>query len=669
MSFFKIKFFLLLAALAGTASACGPFFPSTIIDQPDALLAAPFARFADSLAKIPLPAAEFRAVNTNGNKSNSEQTLAAELADLSAAGVPAGLIERHRIRRATLAALKALPAGQPLPAELTKTDGLPPEFAEYHTATCAYLSGDTATAIRLWQHLLARPAAERKYKSAWAAYMLGRTAGQEEDARAYYQKTRQLAREGCADTLGLAAASLGWEAKTWLDAGNFPRAADLYLAQFSAGDPTAAISLRTLATRVLACNDAPLLRTFAGDARLREIITALFLSQREEALYLPDMEVSPADRTGATARWLTVLEQAGVIDSQGAPRLALAAYRAGEFTLTARWLKLAPADDALVLWLQAKLALRAGDLDGAANKLSLLIHRAIPPADSLAGLWIFEMDERETPSAESHLLAELGALKLARRDYTEALELLLRAGYWEDSAYIAEQVLTVDELKIFVDSRVSPSAPTTPPTGENSFPSHPDIRHLLARRLVRHDRLGEARAYFPEKLIPTFDRFVVLLHAGQDTAQPAAVRAAALMDAARLMRAEGMALRGTELGPDCAIWEGGFSGGLNLVSRARLPDLLRPSADELARSSLPEIDAGHRFHYRYTAADLAWTAITLMPDDSEVTARALTEAGGWLKARDPRTANRFYQALVRRCRHTPQGEEAARKHWFPYEKL
>jgi hypothetical protein len=135
------------------------------------------------------------------------------------------------------------------------------------------------------------------------------------------------------------------------------------------------------------------------------------------------------------------------------------------------------------------------------------------------------------------------------------------------------------------------------------------------------------------------------------------------------MRAEGMSLRGTELGPDYAIWHGYYSHGLSLLSREQLPDRLRPSSDELVRASLPEIDSGHRFHYRYTAADLAWTASTLMPDDNEVTARVLTEAGGWLKARDPRTANRFYQALVRRCANTPQGEEAARKHWFPSERL
>jgi hypothetical protein len=32
---------------------------------------------------------------------------------------------------------------------------------------------------------------------------------------------------------------------------------------------------------------------------------------------------------------------------------------------------------------------------------------------------------------------------------------------------------------------------------------------------------------------------------------------------------------------------------------------------------------------------------------------------------DARRADRFYKALVRRCRNTPLGAEAERKRWFP----
>jgi hypothetical protein len=45
--------------------------------------------------------------------------------------------------------------------------------------------------------------------------------------------------------------------------------------------------------------------------------------------------------------------------------------------------------------------------------------------------------------------------------------------------------------------------------------------------------------------------------------------------------------------------------------------------------------------------------------------RVLCEAGGWLQNRDPRAADRFYKALVRRCGRTPLGALADRLRWFP----
>ncbi len=67
----------------------------------------------------------------------------------------------------------------------------------------------------------------------------------------------------------------------------------------------------------------------------------------------------------------------------------------------------------------------------------------------------------------------------------------------------------------------------------------------------------------------------------------------------------------------------------------------------------------------YRAADLAWWAASLMPNDSADTARILMEAGGWLKDRDPRAAERFYQAMAIRCGNTSLGRAAAQIHWFP----
>jgi hypothetical protein len=40
-------------------------------------------------------------------------------------------------------------------------------------------------------------------------------------------------------------------------------------------------------------------------------------------------------------------------------------------------------------------------------------------------------------------------------------------------------------------------------------------------------------------------------------------------------------------------------------------------------------------------------------------------AGSWLKSRDPKAADKFYKALVWRCRRTVLGKAADLKRWFP----
>jgi hypothetical protein len=92
--------------------------------------------------------------------------------------------------------------------------------------------------------------------------------------------------------------------------------------------------------------------------------------------------------------------------------------------------------------------------------------------------------------------------------------------------------------------------------------------------------------------------------------------------------------------------------------------VLAPTPAEIARLTehpTPE----KRFHYRYRAADLAWWAAALLPNNDELTAEILDTAGRWLAARDPASAQRFYQALVLRCGATERGRAAAAVRWFP----
>jgi hypothetical protein len=275
-------------------------------------------------------------------------------------------------------------------------------------------------------------------------------------------------------------------------------------------------------------------------------------------------------------------------------------------------------------------------------------------------------------------------LALRRDQFREALRLFLGAGHWTDAAYVAERVLTVDELVAFVAAEVpGPTAGGAAAAGsadDRAATAGRNLRHLLARRLVRAGQFDRAREFFPPELAPVFDRYVSSVRTGYRPDLPASVRATSLWTAAQIAREHGLELQGTELEPDYAIWDGNFqwpevarTRGTDGTFESRYPSarppagaldhLLAATADEIARAERVHPPT-KRFHYRQRAAELAFLAATLMPDDSEQTATILNAAGRWVAARDPDDAELFYKTLVFRCAHTALGREAAERRWL-----
>ena len=340
-----------------------------------------------------------------------------------------------------------LPAVVPVP-ELAA--GLPGEFADYFCGAIAWHRGVTNEARWAWMQLLARPAAERRYKSTWAAFMLGRSWANENPGHAvgYYQLTRALAREGFPDSLGLAAAALGWEAQIRLRAQAFVPAIDLYLEQFASGDPTALVSLRMTASAALQASDK-VLRQLVAHPRAQRVITAFVISGgwREEPndrdgpfkeAMLGAYEAASArfsflpapapdwHRVEAPAvRWLEAVERAGVKDVMSAEVLALAAYQSGDWDRASRWLDHASSTP-LGRWLRAKLLLREGRTREAAALLSLLVRMYPggvdgtpgPAVPGLAGsLYVGHGAEYLAPlTLSQQWSAEMGVFRLSRGD-------------------------------------------------------------------------------------------------------------------------------------------------------------------------------------------------------------------------------------------------------------
>jgi LysM repeat protein len=707
--------------------ACGPTFPNSLLDGGDAaVLVAPVAGFIEELRRMNLVETRFQAIpiqEEEGRASFATQTAAAELTDLATALKKAKTPndELERIRSAHQAAREKLSQfvadtdawnnsrpwvfdekgnhrgipqlPQPRFPNIEVPAGLPAEFADYLEGALAWHNPAVVgkgMARGAWERLLDRPPQDRRFKSTWAAFMLGRACEEKEPDKAvqYFKQVRDLARHGFIDSVGLAAASLGLEARVYLQQKKYDSAIESYLEQLATGDPTAGPSLIFTAAEVLT-KGPDVLRPLAANPRMQRVLTAFVISRhyrRSIESEHDDSEESskPGPKASVNQVWLEAVEAAGVKDVESASKLALAAYQNNDMPLAWRWIKRAP-NSPLAQWLQAKLLLHDGKTAQAAALLAS-VARAFaiepPSTNQIANAHFKDLLSIEAPGnspplipADRQVLGELGVLRLARREYAQALDALLNAGFWMDAAYVAERVLTADELKTYVDHYWPPAPPEQVAEEQEKYGDseispallRPQIRYLLARRLMRSQRSDQAREYYPTEWMPEYLALVQFLRTGWDETLPADQRAQALFQAAFITRTNGMELIGTEVEPDWHVHDGNFEAGVAVATRATnaAAKVLVASEDELTRAARHKTDPGERFHYRYQAAALAWEATKLMPDNSDETARVLCTAGSWLKNRDPETADFFYKALVRRNRKTAIGMEADRIRWFP----
>jgi hypothetical protein len=554
-------------------------------------------------------------------------------------------------------------------------DGLPGEFADYFEGAIAWSHPNNKSAARQsWEKLLDRPAAERRFKSTWAAFMLGRSWEDEDAQKAedYYQRARSLVAQGFPDPTGLAAASIGWEARLALRTNAFQSAIELYLQQYAANGGGAGESLQVAISRALQSGPEAL-APLAVHPQTRRVVTAYLISRHHDY-----DDPSHSLRDGVKS-WLEAVERADVKDVESAEQFALAAYQADDMELALRWVNRA-GHTPTAQWLEAKLLLRAGRVTQATELLSQIVD-SFPldhptnetsgvQASFASGLAVQGGDEGFDVPAGRYIRGELGALRLSRREYIQSLDLLLHGDFWTDASYVADRVLSLDELKMYVDENwpvVTSGDDTNKTEAELKLDeTNQSIRYLLARRLARENHGNEARPYYPTNQLPVFDEFMETLTTGWDESLSASERAKASTDAAFIARTNGMELLGTEAAPDWNQFGGSWQAGVAIENRTNEDStIILASPDEFKRNDESKPSPDHQYHYRYQAASLALEASKLMADNTEETARLLCGAGSWLKAQDPDTADLFYKTLVRRCRRTDIGAEADLVRWFP----
>jgi hypothetical protein len=640
------------------AHACGPYLATAMLQRDhEALCQTPSLQFASVLAQR-TPSSTLQAVATPTDE--------AEQADLRIAWLDAGLDAEELDARLTMIAAyreqfedygRRDQPPLPLPE-------LPAEFRHYLLGARAWHRYEYDDAERHFQAVLELPSTERRFRSTWAAYMLARGgAGIGErcpESDRASARVRELAADGFHDSLGLAAASYGQQAQCWYHAGDLVRAIELYLQQLATGDETAENSIAlTLQVQFMGgvAGGRTSLYDFARHPQIRELV-GLWLIGDNQA----DLEWSKM--------WLIALERTRLEHAVEAGPLAWAAYQSGDMDTAARWARLGARSfehgDPLARWVLAKLELREGDIEAAAAALARIeveldrgSYEDLRLVEWRYGNWTF--DEKQAGASAA---AELGVVELARDRFIPALDAFVRAGSYVDAAYVAEQLLTIEELVTWIDDH--DTNPTGAPAVDFEFDQR--LRWLLARRLARAGQWHRALPYYPDAWRAKAEAHAADLDALENTALPNVERARLLWRVAQRTREHGMELRGTELDPDWTLHEGTYSQGSIWSIREDDHSPTGPSEAERARhyaNRFGDEQVVGRFHYRWVAADYAWQAAELLPDQHPATARVLCIAGTWIADRDPVEANRFYQAMVNRNRAVDVAQWADAARWFP----
>lgn len=689
---------------AGVVWACGPDFPNQLLaDRSATLTSVPRNTFAFEAAHLVKPDSALKASEPDPYDGGAWRTkvAATENTGLSAAQIKqlaaaenldgdvayqrlAGLPEAIRLYAAGAAdyhggsACAAAKAAQAAKGNPTPWVTPPPP------AACTPDAAQMAKAAARFHAVLALPPAQRKARAMDAAYMLARIAQQQfmscdacqsapdateqrQAVAAQFVDLRARALVGAPDPQGLAVASYGDQARLFLHAtggaycrwqdfitqaacpatiapDDYHKAITLYAQQAAHGSRGAVDSLRFIAGSLLASAD--LTRGLISDP----------LAQRVMVDYALTDGVS-VDDNDSDAQVKTHLQNlADAVASLGdkavpdADRLAALAYRTGRYPLAARFAQRSASP--LAWWVRAKLAVRKGDLSAAAADYAEAI-KALPPQTSA---------QTTLDPANVHLLqGESATLTLARGEYVDALAQFYAVasqlgsdgndydnsvGYGYDVSYLAERVLTTDELKAFVDTHATSfGAPTRDAW---NVPLATNLRWLLARRLMRDGRYREALAYFPPKgnlgkdagdLRQLASDYTANLHQAAH-AWTAVGRAEGWYRAAVIAREHGMELLGYEQSPDDNFTSGAFQGGAGLDAKQMQQTYV--TAGERARHAQSRAKPDLRFHYRYIAADQASHAADLLPPRSQAFAAVLCDATHWM-LQGPPDYNDHYQ--------------------------
>ena len=623
---------LSLSLPLGSALACGPDFPMRLLDNRGQSLAElPEGNFGFEISRLGHAIKGLKNVTTRADYSDEPDSLAlrdqAEQAGLSAE------------QQALVKHLRSMTDARQVEAEGAQ---LPLELRLYLAGAVAFGAGDPALAVGYFKKVLALPAEQRASRSTWAAYSLGRAlfamsaeanaaADLLEQSAKAFEQARQLSIDGFSDPLELGVASLGEEARVVRMAGDWNRAIELYATQNLHGSAVGYDSLKLLVADLMTLPEDQVAELLKGQP-VQQLVTASLISR---------LGWSFGDQPPNEQKMIKLLQNSTRGSLENADRLAAMNYQQGDYASAKALLEHA-GDGGLAWWLRAKLAMREGDKSAAAAAYAKAA-QAFPQNES----W----GERRTPDYDYETLqpkcrveGESAILALQRGDYLQAFDQLYRSQriYWFDAATVAERVLTLEELKHYVDTQV-PAPPALTQQDRDNYvplPVAASLRNLLGRRLLREGHYEQAPAYFDNDGLRHKARLYGEQRMAADSAWWPTRRAAALFNAAWTAREWGMDILGYEMAPDYATFGGNY-----MLENAELKVGPLVAEDEVKRQQASAAQPDQRYHYRFVATGLANKAADNLPHTSQAFAAVLCEAAGWNSSLEEQSA--IYQRYIK----------------------
>jgi hypothetical protein len=404
--------------------------------------------------------------------------------------------------------------------------------------------------------------------------------------------------------------------------------------------------------------------------------------------------------------WLQALAAAGISHDFAPHRIAMLHLQTGDFAGCERVLRTLNRRDPLTALIASHCNLRQGGPKAVSLRLLADALLARPPgrrerhatiAYLGAGL---DLDLTDPQQVANRVGTELAALKLSEGDLGEAMRLFYAHGDISDGAYVAECLLSTDELRRLVDLHGYPDQDLPDHDFYLGYDQpHYSPRALLARRLFREDRWDEAALYFPPALAAVARRYGELRRlAAQPDTQPRA-RADAHWRAALIIQRHGRALLFCAYGLNKTQPAGAgkirrntdptyleYANGWHAYLTSFLPHLrqqekldefpqviLRASPEETRRLKAWYAQHIEKPTYsermpRYEVFRLGLLAVKDLPDNDPAGALILQTIGNLLKYVDPDAAQPAYRLLVRRFGQTPLGATATKNRWFAKDR-